>query len=244
MYHQRKAGPRVFDYVVSSYTPSLSALLRSLETSNESQESPNLLVVAQPNTPRPGLNPLPSVRGETACLKTLMPGDGHTFLEDDQATVKSTLDGINQHQWVHFACHGSQNPHDPTLSGVELHDKALTLTDLMRTVADNAELAFLSACETAVGDRKIPEESAHLAAGMLAVGFKGVIATMWSIMDNDAPILVEAYYRKLIELRQAPNAVDGQTMAAYALHEAVKVLREHVGEQEIVRWAPFVHFGV
>lgn len=57
----------------------------------------------------------------------------------------------------------------------------------MVTSADNAELAFLSACQTAVGDEKIPEESIRLAAGMLAVGYKGVIATMWSIRDDDAP---------------------------------------------------------
>lgn len=57
----------------------------------------------------------------------------------------------------------------------------------MGMVAKNAELAFLSACQTAVGDEKIPEESAHLAAGMMVVGFKGVVATMWSIGDADAP---------------------------------------------------------
>ena len=51
----------------------------------------------------------------------------------------------------------------------------------MSAASPNAELAFLSACQTAAGDEKTPEESAHLAAGMLAVGFKGVVATMWSI---------------------------------------------------------------
>ena len=36
----------------------------------------------------------------------------------------------------------------------------------------------------------------------------------------------------------------GSTGAAYALHEAVKVLRETVGESNFMRWAPFVHYGV
>ena len=114
----------------------------------------------------------------------------------------------------------------------------------MATTADNAELAFLSACQTATGDENNPEEAVHLAAGMLAVGFKGIVATMWSIGDRDAPIVVEAYYKKLLKLCSTPNTIDGQTGAVYALHESVKVLREHIGEQEIVRWAPFVHFGV
>ena len=151
---------------------------------------------------------------------------------------------MSTYPWVHLACHGSQNLADPTQSAFALYDGPLTLSTLMSTTADNAELAFLSACQTAVGDEKNPEESIHLAAGMLAVGYKGVIATMWSIGDSDAPILVEAYYKKLLELRSAPDAIDGQTGAAYALHAAMKVLRDHVGEKNFVRWAPFVHFGV
>lgn len=43
----------------------------------------------------------------------------------------------------------------------------------METAAEGAELAFLSACHTSVDDKKVPEESARLAAGMLA--------TMWSM---------------------------------------------------------------
>ena len=101
----------------------------------------------------------------------------------------------------------------------------------------------MSACQTAVGDERTPEESAHLAAGMLAVGFKGVIATMWSIMDADAPVVVEQFYKTLLALRDTTRLQRGETGAAYALHEALKVLREQVGEDDFLRWAPFVHFG-
>lgn len=118
------------------------------------------------------------------------------------------------------------------------------MSRLMGTAAKDAELVFLSACQTAVGDENNSEESMHLAAGMLAVGFKGVIATMWSIEDRDAPIIVEAYYKKLPELRKAGDIAKGYMGAAYALHEAVKVLRADVGERDFVRWASFVHFGV
>ena len=79
---------------------------------------------------------------------------------------------------------------------------------------------------------------------MLAVGFKGVIATMWSIVDADAPVVVEAYYKELLALRRAGALGRGGTGAAYALHEATRVLREKVGEEKVVKWAPFVHFGI
>ena len=114
----------------------------------------------------------------------------------------------------------------------------------MGTASKDAELAFLSACQTATGDKKNPEESVHLAAGMLAVGFKGVVATLWSIGDEDAPVVVDAYYKKLFELRGSGMLKNSQTGAAYALHEAVKVLRERVGGSKFVKWATFVHFGI
>ena len=151
---------------------------------------------------------------------------------------------MSMYPWVHLACHGSQKIANPIESFFALYDGPLTLQALMGTVAMNAELAFLSACQTAAGDEKNPEESVHLAAGMLAVGFKGVIATMWSIWDNDAPIIVEAYYKSLLEIRKSGTVAPGYTGAAYALHDAVKVLRERVGEENFVKWAPFVHFGV
>ena len=113
----------------------------------------------------------------------------------------------------------------------------------MRTVADNSELAFLSACQTATGDFKLVEEAVHLAAGMMLAGYRSVIATMWSIYDDDAPVIVEAYYKKLLKLRASGTVPLGHTGAAYALHHAMGVLREKVGEQRFERWVPFVHFG-
>jgi CHAT domain-containing protein len=48
-------------------------------------------------------------------------------------------------------------------------------SDIKKTMS----LAFLSACETAKGDKTIPDEAMHLAATLLFAGFRGVVATMW-----------------------------------------------------------------
>ncbi|KZV59615.1 hypothetical protein PENSPDRAFT_595123 [Peniophora sp. CONT] len=246
--YDRPAADRlhVYDHVVSSYTPSLAALLRCHKQPGTHQVyHPNVLVIAQPKTP--GYAELPYTRDECERLRAVMPKYAHTVLLDKQGTVEHTLAAMNYHQWVHIACHGTQDAVDPTQSKFALYDGPLTLGALMTTVADSAELAFLSACQTAVGNKNIPEESAHLAAGMLAVGFKGVVGTMWSIYDADAPIVVEAYYKRLHKLRKSkkPGIIPpGYTGSAYALHWAMKVLRERVGEQNFVKWAPFVHFGV
>ncbi|VDC05864.1 unnamed protein product [Peniophora sp. CBMAI 1063] len=238
------SGPRIYDFVVSSYTPSMSAIQQGHRKSMPPMSAPEVLVVTQSETP--GHAPLPGTVEERDRLKATLDRGGiqNTIISDGDATIEVVKSAMNRHQWVHLACHGSQNQMNATQSAFHLYDGPLTLSDLMGIAADNAKLAFLSACQTAVGDEKVPEESAHLAAGMLAVGFKGVVATMWSIHDADAPVVVEAFYRELLALRQVKEAGGKGAGAAYALHEATRVLRDSVGEQNFMRWVPFVHFGV
>jgi CHAT domain-containing protein len=50
---------------------------------------------------------------------------------------------------------------------------------LMQLKLPKALFAFLSACETAQGDREQPDQAIHLAAAMLFTGFRSVVATMW-----------------------------------------------------------------
>ncbi|KZV67443.1 hypothetical protein PENSPDRAFT_611424 [Peniophora sp. CONT] len=240
-------GPRVFDFVVSSYTPSLTTVLRACESVATAEDISNtkVLLVTQPATP--GHSRLPGTARESAGLQRVL-AFSHietTVLDDKDATVSAVQAAMPQHPWIHLACHGTQDVMgDPTQGAFLLQDGRLSLTDLMSTVSGNAEVAFLSACQTAVGNLKNPEESAHLAAGMLAVGFKGVVGTTWSIRDDDAPVVVEVFYKELLALRSAGTLGKGGTGAAYALHEATRVLREQVGENSFLRWVPFVHFGV
>ncbi|KZV66937.1 hypothetical protein PENSPDRAFT_755291 [Peniophora sp. CONT] len=228
-------GPRAFDFVVSSYTPSLSAFWRSHEAAMKPKPVPNALIVTQPASPSPGHLPIPRTTAEGTCVANILRDSqlASTLLNHEQATVSSVRGIISQFPWVHLACHGSQHPGDSaTQSAFALYDGPLSLADLMRTASDDAELRF-------------PFSSAHLAAGMLAVGFQGVVAnTMWSIMDDDAPIIVKAYYKELLQLRKSGAVRKGQTGAAYALHEAVAQMRARVGEENFGRWAPFLHFGV
>jgi len=74
---------------------------------------------------------------------------------------------------------------------------------------------------------------------MLAAGYKSVMGTMWSIQDDDAPIVAEKFYEYLVE-----EAGGDSSRAAYALHHAVTHLRNGRGENAFERWAPFIHLGV
>ncbi|KDN33401.1 hypothetical protein RSAG8_13510, partial [Rhizoctonia solani AG-8 WAC10335] len=226
---------RIFDFVVSSYTPTLSALLAS--TPSSLNHNCRVLAVGQAATP--GHNPLPGTIKELVHIKLHTHNKAeYSQLIGNQATTTTVLDAMEHHDWVHLACHAHQNIADPTKSGFLLHDGTLDLTSINRRLFKNKGLAFLSACQTATGDQKLPDEAIHLASGMLMAGYPSVIATMWSVVDDDAPFVADIVYAQLMKDRKVGNGEAGK-----ALHDAVAGLREKVGENEFARWVPYIHIG-
>ena len=100
------------------------------------------------------------------------------------------------------------------------------------------DLVFLSACQTATGNEDLSDEAVHLAAGMLLAGYRGVIATMWSISDLHAPTIANDVYTHLFKDRE-PNS----TEAAEALHYSIKNLQGKPGIS-CFDWVPFIHMGL
>ena len=103
------------------------------------------------------------------------------------------------HSWVHLACHASQQQADPARSGFALWDGTLTITDLAAQPTQHRDLAFLSACQTATGSIRHLDEAIHLAAAMQFLGYRHVIATMWTIADPPAPRIADTVYTALTE---------------------------------------------
>ncbi|GAB1526920.1 hypothetical protein RhiTH_010094 [Rhizoctonia solani] len=220
---------KVFDYVVSSYTPTLTALLRPDPSTSGSVC--RIIAIGQEATP--GQSRLPGTIKELAYVKAHTQDKvEYSQLVDDQATKVSVLDAMEEHDWVHFACHAHQNVRDPTKSGFFLYDGTLDLAAINRRSFKDKGFAFLSACQTATGDEVLPDEAIHLASGMLMAGYPSVIATMWSVMDDDAPFVADKVYGKLMKGRKLRNGEAGK-----ALHYAIGELREKVGEKEFGRWA-------
>jgi CHAT domain-containing protein len=162
------------------------------------------------------------------------------WLNGSEATKDAVLHKMEQHSWIHLACHGLQQKGSPMDSAFMLHDGPLDLRTISRKKLPHAKLAFLSACQTATGVENLPEEALHLAAGMLVSGYHTVIGTMWSIRDRDGPLVAEKFYQYMVS--HDMKTEDGQ--AARALHAAVADLRESVGENNFYAWIPFIHLGV
>ena len=238
--YDAKDGPKIFDYVFSSYTPTLSLLLAANRRPPQSNQTARLLTVSQPVTP--GLSPLPGTVHELDAIQNLHSPAGPlriTRLQHTEATVAAVLRHMKECSWIHLACHGIQDTANPIESAFHLIDNPLTLKEIMKQSFTHTELAVLSACQTAKGDSKLPEEAIHLAAGMLMAGYRSVVGTMWSIRDDDAPIIAEKFYKYLID-----EAGGDSSGAAYALHNAVAHLRDIRGENNFASWVPFIHLGI
>ncbi|KAJ7135741.1 TPR-like protein, partial [Mycena epipterygia] len=231
-------GSKLSDFVISSYTPSLTGLIKGRRS--QFQQKLQLLAVAQPSAV--GQAYLPGTQKEIDRIQHHASGQLPVLrLEENMATVDNVQKGMMSSSWVHFACHGVQVISDPTQSALLLAgEERLTLSNIIKLSLPHANFAFLSACQTATGDKKLQEESVHLAAGMLLAGYRGVIATMWTIMDNDAPQVAGDVYEHIFKT----SPLD-PTRAAEALHLAVRKLREDSdGKKSFFHWVPFIHVGI
>jgi CHAT domain-containing protein len=222
------------NYVISSYIPTLSTLL---EPPNPAISTPfKLLSVIQPSAP--GVSGIPNTREELIRLQLHLVDREHIVLEDSEGTKKRVMKGMEVCNWLHLACHGIQKPEDPTKSALILEDGHLTLEEIIKLNLPEAEFAFLSACQTTTGDEKLSEEAVHIAGGMLLAGYRGVVATMWSIQDDLAPEIADEFYARIMQEGQRPDS----RRAAEALHFSVQKLRKR--NVSLIDWIPFVHLGI
>ena len=216
----------------------MSALeLPTQEDSEATSRNVRLLAVPQPSTD--GQGHLAGVRGEIEIIRNMTSSSPFVGFQEADGTVEDVLSKMAETDWVHFACHGTQDRTNPLDSGFLLaHGKRLKLPDIARLARPRGGLAFLSACHTATGDEQPSEEAIHIAAGMLLAGYRGAIATMWSIMDNDAPRVAEDVYKSLLGDDKVPDSRE----AAEALHHAIERLRD--SGASFLSWVSFIHVGL
>jgi CHAT domain-containing protein len=170
------------DYVVSSYTPTISALLGAqARATSVAPSDVDMLLVGEDCAKNPALSRLWSVRKELECIELLAKSQQFGRAVEvigSAATVQQVTERVKSASFVHLACHGIQDQTNALDSGFYLSDGKLTISKLMGLELDKPWLAYLSACETAKGDAEQPDQVMHLAAAMLFAGFKHVVATM------------------------------------------------------------------
>ncbi|OXM60493.1 CHAT domain-containing protein [Amycolatopsis vastitatis] len=225
----------VLDRVVSSYTPTLRALLAARQPLDRLvADDDRLLTVGVSEVV--GQLPLPGVAAELATLAELVP-DRRTDLVDGAATRDEVLRALRTHRWAHFSCHGNQDLNDPAEGGLVLADGVLRIADIT-SEQYHAEFAGLSACKTATGGITLLDEAITLVSALHYTGYRHVIGTLWSVYDSPGTTgLFSSIYQDLADGgRLHPER------SAYALHRATIQLRDTEPRRPST-WTPFIHVG-
>jgi len=226
----RPAQKNLPDIYISSYTTTLSTLIRARSNPSDLFVVPKLLV-GQPG------EALPNVEAEIDNLRQL--GDLVDVLVGTEANHDKVLRGRQQHSWAHFSCHGHLGDiTQPFRASFELHGgSSLTLLELIRATLPNAEPAFLSACRSAEGGFITPDKRIHLAAALQFCGFRSVVGTLWT-MDEDGPTISKEFYKHMF--RKSANKANFRD-SAEALNVAIRAMRKN--RVPLERWILFVHIG-
>ncbi|WP_406373898.1 CHAT domain-containing protein [Streptomyces sp. NBC_01550] len=231
---EQTASTAVLDRVVSSYTPTVRALLYARRPPGDGHSTEvQPLIVALPETPgQPGL---PAAMAELRNLQSRYPTA--TALTGAKATATSVVTELQNHAWVHFACHASQDARRASAGQLHLYDGALTAGQIGRLRIAHGEFAFLAACQTSQASTHLTDESLTLASAMLLAGYRRVVGTLWSIPDSLLPYVSRRVYSALEH-----DGVADAANAATALHSAVRALRDRHPHSPL-HWAPYVHVG-
>jgi CHAT domain-containing protein len=131
---------------------------------------------------------------EISAVARLHPGA--RVLRGSTATVDAVLAGLNGAALAHLACHGRFRADQPQFSQLTLADGPLTVHDLSR-LPRAPRVVVLSACEAARCASVPGDELLGLAAALLALGTRTLIAPVTSVPDRATAVLMVALHRRL-----------------------------------------------
>ncbi|CAE6411671.1 unnamed protein product, partial [Rhizoctonia solani] len=231
-----RPNSKVSDFVVSSYIPSLGALLSTDASTPASCSHSHILAVASENAEGHRFN-LQHTKSE---LDTIYYHANRPIvisrMVDSEARCESVLAGMKASDWLHFAGPIQVEHANPVKSHFQLEDGRLNFDTIIQKSFKNKGLAFLSACGGIVGntvyrdiggtllnmggEHRLADEAMHLGSAMLMAGYQSVIATTGIAMDDNCPTIADKVYELLLK----DGTMDCRN-SARALHEAVKCLR-------------------
>ncbi|KAF7172189.1 hypothetical protein CNMCM5623_004429 [Aspergillus felis] len=246
------AGPaeNTYSHVISSYTPSIKALLYSKKQAVKicapSYDPLKLLVVSMAQTP--GARDLPAVKKETAVVVEALKESVRIEMLDQPDTAK-VMHHLRHCKIAHFACHGVSNSTDPSQSGLVLQagtaeprQDILSVRDIFKSQHLQGAVAYLSACSAAENRvDELVDEVLHVVSCFQVAGFRHVIGCLWPSDDNVCVEVAKCFYSAICQ--NGNLDVDDRTIAL-ALHQAVKeISKSDEYRKRPLHWAQFVHYG-
>ncbi|MEY9927488.1 tetratricopeptide (TPR) repeat protein [Catenulispora sp. GP43] len=236
----------VLDRVVPSYAATLRGLVnrgrRPVEDAAEDAgQDPDVVVIA-PDDPS-----LPGLPRERAILEDYVPqGSRGVVLTEADLPSQHVVERLARCRVAHLACHGEWDRTDPHGSGFRLGpSQTLTVRELARLDLPHAELAYLSACNTALSltsALQTLDEGLTLATAMHVAGFRNVVGSWWPVNDLIAVRMVRELYAAMASDPGGGDRRIDPRLSPTAVHSAVKALRSrNPGRPSL--WAAHIHVG-
>ncbi len=243
-----------------AYAPSLTALremMKRRKNRSENSASTTLLALGNPLLGRASVDraalvvrdeklyPLPEAEQEVKALSRLYGMSRSKVYIGAQAREDRFKSEAGQARILHFATHGMLNNASPMYSYLALaeggagEDGLLEAWELMQLDL-KADLAVLSACETARGRIGAGEGMIGLSWAMFIAGVPSIVVSQWKVESAGTRDLMINFHRALIS---GPEAGKAKPTKAQALQQAALKLMKNPETDHPFYWAGFVLVG-
>jgi CHAT domain-containing protein len=139
---------------------------------------------------------LPGARKEVESIRQQSPG-AKSFI-GKQATLQNIMANAQGVNSLHLATHGVLDEDSPDLSYLLLEGGNLTLPEIFTLPLKEADLVFLSACETNKGGKN-GLEYATITRAFVNAGTPSVVSTLWKVNDGSSKDIAINFYKKFSE---------------------------------------------
>lgn len=246
-----------------SYTPSIAAL-SALEARRKSRavSAPFLVALGDPETgvTNPGmaanvrggaLTRLPEAAREVKSLGQLYGATKSSVFVASDAKESVLREQVSRASIIHIATHGVLDNSNPMYShllltpgdtsgkldpGDHLSDGRLEAWEML-DMGITADLAVLSACQTARGGNGWGEGVIGLSWSLFASGASTAVVSQWEVDSASTTSLMIAFHRRLL------NAATRTKGAPEALRQAAVTLMKNPAYRHPFYWAGFVSVG-
>jgi CHAT domain-containing protein/tetratricopeptide (TPR) repeat protein len=222
-------------FLIEQYSVTLAPGLQIADPKPLQERRFNVLVAGLSEA-RANFSPLNYVAQEVEDIQAELPSKvlfNQTFTKDN---LQKQLDN-STFSIVHIATHGqfSSNAADTFILAWDRPINVNELSNLLQAEEINSpnpiELLVLSACRTAVGDRRAALGMAGVA---VRAGARSTIASLWNLDDDSGAVLMDQFYQTLAQNRLSK---------AEALRQAQLSLLRNPQYDAPRFWAPYVLLG-